>query len=105
MGSERYLSFLGKVEFTDIPYLKAYNVKPFIFGELIYYPPYYSQAIPDSVKKYTRGGIGFGISIPLPIHEMLSIQLYHNAYVFNPLNKKDIARYGTLEIDIGIFWN
>ena len=103
LGSERYVNFLGKLEFTNIPYLKAYNIKPFIFGELIFYPPYYSQSLPDALKKYTRGGIGFGFSIPLFIHEMLSIQLYHNAFVFNPIHKGDIARFNIVEIDIGIF--
>ena len=99
LGSEQYLNFLGRLEFCDVPLLKNYSLKPFIFGEYIYYPP----AAQRCWKTYSRGGIGFGISIPLPINDMLSLQIYQNAYIFNPNNKGDIARTSTFEIEIGFF--
>jgi len=39
-GSSFLLNLMTKLEFTDIPYLRKYKVRPFIFGEVICYPPY-----------------------------------------------------------------
>ena len=51
-----------------------------------------------------RGGMGFGIAFPLPINDMLTIHLYHNAILFNVINNGgDIARANLFEIDIGFF--
>jgi hypothetical protein len=48
--------------------------------------------------------MGFGIAFPLPINDMLTIHLYHNAILFNVINNGgDIARANLFEIDIGFF--
>ena len=97
LGSEKYLTVLGRLEFSDVPMLKNYSIKPFIFAEGIYYPPAASYG-----REYCRGGIGFGVSIPLPVNDMLSLQIYQNALIYNP-NKGDIARTSAFEIEIGFF--
>lgn len=85
LGSERYLSLLGKLEFLNIPFLRNYGIKPFIFGEIIYYPSFKNKYIcmKDEILKNTRGGMGFGIAFPLPINDMLTLHLYHNTVLFN----------------------
>lgn len=39
LGVEQYAHLLGRLDFTDVPYLKKYGIKPFVFGEFIFYPP------------------------------------------------------------------
>jgi hypothetical protein len=68
LGSELYLTVLGRLEFCDVPVLKNYSIKPFVFAEGIYYPPANAKG-----KEYCRGGVGFGVSIPLPVNDMLSL--------------------------------
>ena len=68
MGSEMYLTVLGRLEFTDVPMIKNYGVKPFVFAEGVYYPPAGKNG-----REYCRGGLGFGVSIPLPVNDMLSL--------------------------------
>jgi len=50
-----------------------------------------------------RGGIGYGISVPFPINENLSINLYQNLLVFNANKKGDVSRTKMLEFEIGLF--
>lgn len=38
LGSRTYLDLITRLEFTGIPFLKEYNVHPFIHNELMYYP-------------------------------------------------------------------
>jgi hypothetical protein len=68
LGAEAFLSVLGRLEFNDVPVLKNYSIKPFLFGEFIYYPPMAAKG-----KEHCRGGLGFGLSIPLPVNDMLSL--------------------------------
>jgi hypothetical protein len=98
LGAEAFLSVLGRLEFCDVPTLKNYGVKPFVFGEFVYYPPMAATG-----RQHCRGGMGFGISIPLPINDMLSLQIYHNALILNANPKGDIARTSKVEIEIGFF--
>ena len=67
------------------------------------YPPYSRNSGPINLKNYTRGGIGYGISIPFPIGENLKINLYQNALIFNAKNDGDVARTKLLEFEIGLF--
>jgi hypothetical protein len=39
-GSSFLVNLLTRLEFTDIPFLRKYKVRPFIFGEMVCYPPY-----------------------------------------------------------------
>ena len=105
LGSEKYVSLLSRLDFCNIPYLKEYNVKPFIFGELIFYPPPCGSSInmKDQIRKYTRGGLGFGLSVPLPVNDMLNLHFYNNVAIFNAKSPGDIARASLLEVDIGFF--
>ena len=43
LGSERNLTFMGRLEFSGIPWLRDHSIKPFIFGEYVFYPPYSSN--------------------------------------------------------------
>lgn len=52
LGSERNLTLMGRLEFTDIPWLRDHSIKPFIFGEYVFYPPYSSN------NQY-KGGLRF----------------------------------------------
>lgn len=106
LGSERYLNLLGRLDFCNIPGLRNYGLKPFIFGELIYYPPCNekSPTLAASLKRYTRGGFGFGLSVPLPINEMLNLHIYQNIALFNASKQRgDIARNSMIEVEIGFF--
>jgi len=74
LGAEAYAHGSMRLDFTDVPYLNKYGIRPFVFGELIYYPPYYAQgAMSQRIKQHTRGGIGFGIAIPLPVGDNINI--------------------------------
>ena len=104
LGAERYINASARFDFADVPFLSKYGIKPFVFGEYIFYPPStFEGSLSEQIRKFSRGGLGFGLSIPLPIGDNLSIQIYHNALLFNPLNKGDIARTGLINLDFGFF--
>lgn len=105
LGAERYINSIARIDFTNVPYLKKYGVKPFVFGEYVFYPPAFSNVtdLREQIKTYSRGGIGFGIAIPLPIGDNLSIQIYHNAMIFNQRNKGDIGRASWINFDFGFY--
>ena len=42
------------------------------------------------MKKYSRGGLGYGISVPLPIGENFNLHLYQNVLILNANNKGDV---------------
>ena len=85
LGVERFVNFMGRLDFCNIPGLRKYNLRPFVFAEVVYYPPFYSNqgGLWSQIRKYTRGGVGYGISIPLPINDMLNLHLYQNVALFN----------------------
>ena len=93
---------MSKIELTDVPYLRKYKIWPFIFGEMICYPPYSRTSGALDLKKNTRGGIGFGISFPFPINEGLRLNFYQNALIFNANNAGDVSRTRMLEFEIGL---
>lgn len=113
LGAETFFSLFCRLEFTDIPYLRYYNVRPFVFADYVFYPPHHCNLSHGtlglkSIKQFSRGGLGFGLSAPMPINDMLSIHVYHNALLFNcdrtgSLSLGDIYRTGAIEIDFGIF--
>ena len=39
LGSEKMIHLLTRLQFTNIPKLKYYGISPYMFGELIFYPP------------------------------------------------------------------
>lgn len=45
LGVETYAHLLARLDFTDVPYLKKYGLKPFVFGEFIFYPPASSNSL------------------------------------------------------------
>jgi hypothetical protein len=98
LGSENYLSILARMDFCDVPVLKKYGIKPFVFGEAIYYPPAMAKG-----REWCRGGMGYGISIPLPVSDMFTLQIYQNAFILNAKHKGDVARTTCVEIEIGFF--
>ena len=101
-GSSFLLNLMSKIELTDVHYLRKYKIWPFIFAEMICYPPYSRTSTTLDLKKNTRGGIGFGISIPLPINESLRLNFYQNALIFNANNAGDVSRTRMLEFEIGL---
>ena len=101
-GASFLFNLMAKLEFIDIPYLRKYKVRPFIFGEMVCYPPY-SRGSSLNLKQNTRGGIGYGISIPFPINENMNMSFYQNLLLFNTNNKGDVARTKMLEFEIGLF--
>ena len=58
----------------------------------------------NMLKKYSRAGVGFGFSFSI---EMFAIEhtlrVYHNALVFNPINKGDVVGTSMIEVDFGMF--
>lgn len=69
LGAEKYISLQSQLEFKNIPILKNYNMSPFVYGEATFYPPHDASAKMNTMaelKRYTRGGIGYGIKIPVP---------------------------------------
>ena len=107
LGAERYIHFIGRLDFLNIPFLRRFSIKPFLFSELVFYPPYTSNysglSALDQFKKYSRCGLGFGFSVPLPIGDMLSFHLYQNVLMFNSSHKGDIIRNSFVELDIGFY--
>ena len=91
LGSEHFANMYAKLEFTDVPYSKYFNssgIRPYIFGECVYYPPFNTSEtnLWSKIQKYTRGGIGYGLVIPLTfIDENFTFHLYQNALIFNAL--------------------
>ena len=70
---------------------------------MVYYPPFGPKNTLQSLKQNTRGGVGFGISIPIPVDENLRINFYHNAFIFNANNKGDVSRTKMVEVEFGMF--
>ena len=101
-GSSFLFNLMSRLEFTDVPYLRKYKIHPFIFGEMICYPPYSRTAGSLNLKQNTRGGIGYGISFPFPVNESLRLNFYQNALIFNANNAGDVSRTRMLEFEIGL---
>ena len=40
LGSERYLNLVTKFDFQDLPFLRDFKIRPFVFGEYTFYPPH-----------------------------------------------------------------
>lgn len=38
LGAEMYFNLLSRFEFKQVPYLKQYNIRPFLYAEGIFYP-------------------------------------------------------------------
>ena len=51
LGADKYIHALARLDFTNVPYLKKYNIRPFIFGEYVYYPPHSVQNIDTTTIK------------------------------------------------------
>ena len=73
LGANRFVHLVSRLEFADMPYIRRYGIKPFILGEYIFYPPSAILQNKGNLKDHSRGGIGIGLSIPLPIGDMLNI--------------------------------
>ena len=97
LGSKYYINLLSQLEFTNIPYLKNYSISPYIYAEATFYPPYdaflshYSSQRHNAsskmdkiteLKRYTRGGTGFGMKIPISAIGA-NLHFWHNLATFN----------------------
>ena len=105
LGAETFGHINSRIDFLNVPFLRKYNVRPFVFGELVVYPAFGERAgsVQELLRKSSRGGVGFGICIPLPIGQGMNIQLYHNAMVFNGDPRGDITRNSFINMDFGFF--
>jgi hypothetical protein len=95
----------GRLNFTDIPYLRDVNARLFSAAELIWYPPIPLSVHSDTVQSKSpmdsvRGSLGFGLSIP--INEQISFALYYNAANFGS-RQGDIERQSWLSVDFQLF--
>ena len=84
------------------------GIRPYLFGEYIFYPPFSKETqnmkFSNLLKKYSRGGIGYGFVVPLTaISEHFNLHIYQNVLVFNADNRGDVARTGYFEFEIGLF--
>ena len=85
LGSNYYINLLSQLEFTNIPYLKNYSISPYIYAEATFYPPHDASSKMDKIaelKRYTRGGTGFGMKIPISAIGA-NLHFWHNLATFN----------------------
>lgn len=92
----------GRLEYTNVPFLRNYGAKTFTYLEAAFYPSYHTKvrSLGDFVKN-TRLSMGFGIAIP--INPMINILIYYNTLNLNSNKKGDIERTNLININLGFF--
>lgn len=102
LGSDNFLLTQGRLEFTNIPYLKKIGLRTFVYGELAFYPPFNSTLSGfHYLTKNTRFSAGYGLAIPL--NPMLNIMIYYNALNFHSLKGGDYERRNLINVNLGFF--
>ena len=100
LGSDKYFSTLACFHFTSVPHLMDYGIKPFIFTELNFYPPYRSSdTLLQQFKNHTRGGAGFGLSFA--IQQRFNFNIYYKLLAAH--RKGDIIKGGYLNFELSFF--
>lgn len=78
LGSNKYFSNQFRIEFSDIPYVKALDLKAIWYLDTVYYPGEREEKgnIIDSLLSFTR--ISHGVGLSYSFSPMLSICFYCN---------------------------
>lgn len=89
LGSHKYLANQFRVEFSNIPAIRALDLKAMWYLDTIYYPNDKEDKgnLLESLIKFTR--VSHGIGINYALSPMLSISLYFNIGNFNARNGDD----------------
>ena len=97
LGSNKYLSNQFRIEFSDLPALRALDLKAIWYLDAVYYPQEKSDkgTVVNSFLEYTR--LSHGIGLTYSFSPMLSICLYYNIGNFN-VRRGDDALTGGLSL-------
>lgn len=103
LGSLNYFQTQFRLEFMDIPLIKAVNLRTFTYLEVAFYPHLCAKATPSlqSLKDHSRLSLGYGFSIP--VNDMISVLLYYNACNWGTHRGADHERRGYINVNFGFF--
>lgn len=97
LGSHKYLTNQFRIEFSNLPGLRALDLKAMWYFDAIYYPQEKTDnnGVLESLMNYTRFSHGIGLNYA--ISPVMNISLYYNIGNFN-VRKGDDALLGCISL-------